>query len=113
MALRYKVLEKFSREALEDAASRAYNVKHKYGGYVCEKGDCVMAVILRHDLLKLDPDNHQPSPLRIASLLGIDYDEDDDEPQEVTELVEITRMNDLGKLATPEAVRALLLGEEA
>lgn len=121
--LEYKVLERFSEAARREAASRVYDQptvpKYGWSGMACQKGDCVMAVMLRADGFPLPEEEHTPDSTTIAKLLGLPVPREDDydynleeEFPHILELDEIITANDRGHLQEIEAVRGLLLGEE-
>lgn len=113
MALRYKVLERFSEEARRKVAERVFNrPRHKDIGefgvlryYACEQGDCIFAALLKADGIPLQ--SHAPQDETVARKLGIAGG------YQLLQIGNIMRINDEGLLATPAAVRALLLGDDA
>lgn len=107
MALRYRILERFSQEAREAVAGKAFNPSPRsYGAYVCREGRCVFGALLTADgHLAVWP---TPDSYEIAARLGVR-----DQHELELEISAIMDLNDGGKLRTRAAVRALLLGDAA
>lgn len=104
----YKVLERFSEEARRKVAERVFDRPIVTAGnlypsrYACADGLCIMAALLKADG-KPTKDTH-PEPGTIARKLGTKAIDN------ICDIGSITHMNDTGALATPAAVRELLLG---
>jgi len=122
----YKVLERFPEEVRREVAGRVFDREYRpfsFGSthYVCADGVCVMGALMRAAGLPLvpviDEDGNPgdfnpriPDPDILANSLGIERAWE--LGTEGHELIRIIDLNDEGELATSDAVRALLLGEE-
>lgn len=113
--MKYPILKKFSAEARAAAASRVYDQKEKTRlgpTYACENGLCVWGVLLEKDFPEAFEALEKygfPTSDEIMEALGYRYAGLPWHRYHAIErqIEKITRANDRGELATPEAVAAL------
>jgi hypothetical protein len=114
--VKYTVLEQVPLEVREKVAEKVFD--RRVGGnqyYKCADGMCVWGAILS-ELGRLEEnDGGMPTAGIIAQRLGVPIlarSMTGSFTQKYRQILDIVKMNDSGKLATREAVRALLLGED-